>query len=338
MAAKSGMGLILAGGGAILLLGTKKKKKKKKVTESDDRGTGLPDVDDDYYEEDEDDEPQTDPSGGGSGTIPNIGIKKGIKIDPQPDPDPSPTLDNVSVFPSGYRPPVSVSSDQLFIDPNGEGYAIGDNFKPEVSIGGKKYDPRSYYSEFVPGDDPLNSWQVYPAPSASDHFVASLMSVWASASGADVVVSEMPTSGGMAGLSKNDFFNAWMAFAERYPAIAALFFDLSKKVSYAMMLELHSIDKSKYEWVFMHYNAENAIIDNWDAPIADVTDIAYRDTWPSAPEKITNKNSDWANKWNKMLGYVNKLESEMVAFRAKSPRGELPSWRYIEDVVQQQLG
>jgi len=256
--------------------------------------------------------------------------------EPQED-DIQPGAGNISVFPPNYQPPVTVPGNTVFIDPQGEGYAIGEDFEIEISIKGKKYSPAEFFEEFTPDEDPINSWLVYPAPATADFYTTQLMKVWGKASGAEGIIDQMPGSGGMKGLTELQYFNQWMAFAEKYPAIAALFFDLQEKVGKEMMLKLYDTNAEKYTWVFMHYHAENALIDYWDEPIADITDQAYYATWPSAPEKITSKTSKWAKRWNKMLGYVNDMRTDMVHFLNKSS-GELPSWRYIEDVVEKQIG
>jgi len=353
--------LLLAGGAALLLLSGKKKPKPK----SKDKKNGtaeelpaaddeLPDVSDDSsngeevpFEElpaadDELPDVSDDSSNGEEVPLGNGAPSKAPKIDPfvpdEPqDDDVEPDPGNISVFPPSYTPSVSVPGNTLYIDPAGEGYAIGNDFVLEISIKGKKYSPAAFFEEFTPDEDPINSWQVYPAPATADFYVSQLMKVWASASGASSITDQMPGSGGMKGMTKLQYFNAWLAFAEKYPVIAALFFDLQEKVGFDMMMKLYETNKDKYQWVFMHYHAENALIDHWDEPVADITDIAYKATWPSAPEKIKSSKDPWAKKWNTMLEYVNNLRTQMATFLGKSS-GELPSWRYIEDVVDKQLG
>lgn len=324
------MGLLLAGGAALLIAtGTKKRKKKKQEDAlPEPPGPG----------EDDESDPEPPSNTDGQPDRPPIQVDPFVPDEPEPveEPPSGPTFDDVALFPPGYQPSVSVPSDSLYIDPNGEGYAIGKDFSPELSIKGKKYNPKSFFAKFTPDEDPINSWQVYPAPATADYFTTQLMTVWANASGAGDILSQMPSSGGMSGLTEVEYFNAWMAYAERYPAIAALFFDLQEKVGFDMMMKLYETNRDKYKWVFMHFHAENALVDMWGKPIADIVDHAYKETWPSAPDKITSKKSDWAKKWNTMLGYVNNLKIDMAAFRSKN-NGQLPSWRYIEDVIQQQL-
>lgn len=348
--------LLLLGGAAVALMagGKKKKTSSSSTSASNDDGGTLPPVTDDSDSGSEPEprsprrpkeiRPPSAQDQVGSGDMGEPEEKSPVDIPsfiPEPDEpqedEVQPGAGNISVFPPSYSPPVTVPGNTLFIDPQGEGYAIGEDFEIEISIKGEKYSPAEFFEEFTPDEDPINSWQVYPAPATADFYTTQLMKVWAKASGAEDIIDEMPGSGGMKGFTKLQYFNQWLAFAEKYPAIAALFFDLQEKIGKEMMLKLYDTNGEKYTWVFMHYHAENALIDYWDEPIADITDQAYYATWPSAPKKITSSKSDWAKRWNKMLGYVNDMRTDMVHFLNKSS-GELPSWRYIEDVVEKQIG
>jgi len=228
----------------------------------------------------------------------------------------------------GYFPPVPVPADVLYIDQNCAGWAMGKDFKPRLYTGGKFVSPIELHREYFPDEDPVNTFARYPAPSAADFMAESIIKQWGNKTGA-ICVAGLPSVSNFS--TPEDYLDAWIDYAKEWPEMVDLFLYLREGIAVEMLLSLAENNPNVYEDAYYRLYADEALAYNWDQGIDFITDQAYYAAWPDAPKTITDPNSSWANKWNKMRNYVNDMRTDWVNF----PRDYLPTWATVVTVAQQ---
>lgn len=231
----------------------------------------------------------------------------------------------------GYFPPTSVPDDALYIATNCSGWAMGKNFTPRLYTGGKFVSPTELHGQYFPDEDPVNTFARYPAPSAADFMAESIIKQWGNKSGA-ICVAALPSVSNYS--TPEDYLDAWIDYAKEWPEIVDLFLYLRERIAVEMLQSLADNNPNVYEDAYYRIYADEALAYNWDKGIDFITDQAYYAAWSDAPQTITDPNSSWAKKWNKMLNYVNDMRTEWVNF----PRDYLPTWGTVLAAAEQSEG